>query len=184
MGGLPLRGGDRLSSGPGDVARPRFLPLLAALGLLVATVAYGAPLVTTGDPFWPLPADTDPDLIVIHWEGRRTEIARADPRHEPLRRGVNAALSSLDGIEYRYGLGPDDFAKLRSSGHALEAYYEQRARPHGAHAIGDFTRLLVSFDGEEFARGLIFVGIESGYRSGPLRSRELPPLRELTERSR
>jgi hypothetical protein len=152
--------------------------------LVVVFVAYCGPLVTTGDPLWPLPADTDPDRIVIHWEGRHTEIARPDERYDALRRGVNAALSSLDGIEYRYGLGPDEFAKLRASGHALEAIYDRPARPHGAYAIGDFKRLLVSFDGEEFARGLIFVGTENGYRSGPLRSRGLQAVRDLAERSR
>lgn len=184
LGGLPLRRGDRLSAGPGDTARPRFLPLAGALLIVVAVIAYGVPLVGTGDPLWPLPADTDPDVVAIHWGGERTEVRRGDPRHAELRRTLNAALSSIEGIEYRYGLPADDFAALRLRGHALEASYATPARSRGAYAIGSFRRLFVSFDGEEFARGLVFVGEPTGYRAGPLRSTRLGDLRDVAERLR
>lgn len=181
---MPLRRGDGLSSGPGDTAPPRLLPLLGALLILVGIIAYGVPLVGTGDPLWPLPADTDPDVVTIHWSGRRTEIARGDPRHAELRRAVNQALSSIDGIEYRCGMSADEFARLRQGGHALEASYATPARPRGAYAIGSFRRLFVSFDGEEFMRGLVFVGEPTGYRAGPLRSSRLGDLRDVAERLR
>jgi len=181
LGRLPLRRGDGLSAD--GVPRPRIGPVLAALALLVAFVAYGVPLVTTGDPLWPLPTDTHADALVVHWDGSATEIRPSDPRYGDLMKALNAAASDIDGIELAYGLRPEDVAAIRARGRALEARYDRPARIHGAHAVGMFTRILVPLAGPEAERHLIFFGDQSGYRAGPLRARSLDALVTLAERA-
>lgn len=181
LGRLPLRGGDGLSAAPGDVVRPRLLPLVGSLAILVVLVWYGLPLATTGDPLWPLPADTRADVITIYWDGRATEVRRSEERYAALMAAVNRALTEVDGIEYRYGMGPDGFERYRASGRALEASYPHPAQAHGAYSIGPFTRLFIALAGEEHEHRLVFVGGPAGYRAGPLRSRDLRPLRDLAE---
>lgn len=182
---MPLRGGDGLSSTPSELLRPRFLPLIGSLVILAALVWYGFPLMTTGDPLWPLPTDTRADVITIYWDGRTTEVRRTDERYAPLMRAVNRALTEVDGIEYRYGMGPDGFARYRAGGRAIEARYRDPARAHGVYSIGPFTRLFIALEGEEHDRRLIFVGGESeGYRGGPLRARDLGELRGLADTAR
>lgn len=185
LGRLPLRGGDRLSSSASEPARPRFLPLIGSLVILAVLVWYGFPLMTTGDPLWPLPADTRADAITIYWDGRATEVHRSDDRYPALMAAVNGALTEVDGIEYRYGMGPDAFARYRASGRALEARYRDPARAHGIYAIGPFTRLFIALEGEEHDRHLIFVGgATEGYRGGPLRARDLAALKRLADAAR
>lgn len=184
LGRLSLRGGDRLSSTPSELVRPRFLPLVGSLAILAALVWYGLPLMTTGDPLWPLPADTRADAITIYWDGRVTEVRGSDERYAPLMAAVNQGLTNVDGIEYRYGMGPDGFERYRATGRALEARYRVPARAHGVYAIGPFTRLFIALEGEEHDRRLIFVAGSEGYRGGPLRARDLGEVRRLAESSR
>lgn len=176
---MPLRGGDGLSAGPDDTARPRLVPLLFSVLAIVALAWYGIPALSTEDPLWPLPPDTRADVITLHWDGRHTELRPGDEGYAPLMRAVNGALGTLDGIEYRYGLSDDDVERLRASGRALEASYHRPARAHGVYAVGTFTRLLVALDGPEHDRKLIFLGDARGFRSGPLRARDLGDLRGL-----
>jgi hypothetical protein len=140
--------------------------------------------MTTGDPLWPLPADTKADAITIHWDGRSTELRPRDERYGPLMAAVNRALTEVDGLEYQYGMGPEAFERYRAQGRALEAHYREPARAHGPHAIGPFTRLFIVLEGVEHDRRLIFVAAEGGYRGGPLRSKDLGEVRRLADAAR
>ncbi len=165
--------------------RPRLVPFLAVLAALVLGVVYVLPLTSTGDPLWFLPTRTEAARLDVYWEGARTSIAVGDPRYRALMDALNDAFASPTGIELNYGLRPSDVDALRSRGHALEAVYATEARAHGRYALGSFTRVLVSFDGDEFARKMVFVGDERGYRAGPLRSpTSVERLRALAEQSR
>jgi len=75
-------------------------------------------------------------------------------------------------------------SRARATGRAVEALYASPQRAHGAYALGVFTRLFVFLAGEEYDRGLIFVGDQSGYRSGPMRARDLSALRDLASSAR
>ncbi len=152
--------------------------------MLLAIVVYGVPIVSTGDPLWPLPTETKAQTLVVYWDGARTEVARGAAPYDALMSSVNGALSSPQGIEYRYGLTADAFAGARATGRALEALYPSPQRAHGAYALGEFTRLFVFLKGDEYDRGLIFVGDQSGYRSGPMRARDLSVLRDLASSAR
>lgn len=147
-------------------------------------VAYAIPLISTGDPLWPLPTRTEARTLYVYWEGSRTEIGARDRRYAELMDALNEALSTPSGIELRYGLPAAEFPRLRASGHAFEADYSARTRAHGAYALGEFTRIFVSFDGDEYALRLVFVGDEFGYRAGPLRARDLTRLKQLAEGAR
>jgi hypothetical protein len=147
-------------------------------------VGYCGPAVTTGDLLWPLPADTHASTLVVYWDSGRRDVVPEDRSYGPLMTAVNQALSSPQGIDYRYGLPATAFENARHAGRALEALYATPQRAHGAYAQGVFTRLFVFLSGEEFDRGLLFVGDPTAYRSGPLRARDLGPMRDLAEQSR
>jgi hypothetical protein len=147
-------------------------------------VGYCAPAITTGDLLWPLPADTHASTLVVYWDGARRDVATEDRSYRPLMTAVNHALSSPQGIDYRYGLPATAFQNARQTGRALEALYATPQRAHGAYAQGMFTRLFVFLSGEEFDRSLMFVGDPTAYRSGPLRAGDLGPLRDLAEQSK
>lgn len=184
---MPLRRADgprQELNGIEGVPRPRVLPLLGLIAVFAVAVAYCGPAITTGDPLWPLPADTHASTLVVYWDGARRDVVTEDPSYRPLMTAVNQALSSPQGIDYRYGLPATAFENARQAGRALEALYPSPQRAHGAYAQGMFTRLFVFLSGEEFDRGLVFVGDPSAYRSGPLRARDLGPLRDLAEHSK
>lgn len=167
-----------------DTARPRLLTFLPVLLGFVIAVVYFVPLITTGDPLWPLPAATEADRLVLYWDGSRTELNRQDQRYSKVMGALNATLSSPEGIEYRYGISGEDVDRIRAGGRALEAIYVQPTRAHGAYATGEFTRVLVSFAGDEYDRRLVFFGGANAYRAGPVRARDLAPLRDAVAASR
>ena len=72
-------------------------------------------MVTTGDPLWPLPAATEADRFLVHWDGRTTELSRQDGRYSEVMAALNRALTSPAGIEYRYGISAADVSRLRAS---------------------------------------------------------------------
>lgn len=164
--------------------RPRVLAFLLTLLLFALALGYAIPLVTTGDPLWPLPAATEAERLLIHWDGRTTELSRQDERYSKVMNALNVALSSPAGVEYRYGISADDVARFRAKGRALEALYARPTRAHGAYATGEFTRVLVSLSGDEYARRLVFFGDEYGYRAGPVRASDLGALRAAAEAAR
>lgn len=172
---MPLRRGDRLTAD--ELPRPRVTRLLAALAVLLAATVYGIPLLTTADPLWPLPTAVHPDALVVHWAGSDARIGPGDPRYAAIVDALNDALRSVEGIEYAYGLRPDDVAGLRSGGRALEAFFDRPTRIHGAYAVGSFTALLVPLAGPEADRRLILFGDAARYRAAPLRTRSLDRLR-------
>jgi hypothetical protein len=149
---------------------PRFRPLLIALGVLVVAVAYAVPLTTTADPLWFLPTQTRAERIEVDWQGTRVSVLPADPRYQPLLDALNDAFTSPTGIELNYGLRAADVDDLRAGGRAVEALYAGETRAHGRYALGAFTRVLVSCEGVEYERRLVFVGDARGYRAGPLRA--------------
>jgi hypothetical protein len=117
----------------------------------------------------------------VYWDGERKDVVTQDRSYPPLMTAVNQALSSPQGIDYHYGLPATAFETARHAGRALEALYAVPQRAHGAYAQGMFTRLFVFLSGEEFDRGLVFVGDPTAYRSAPLRTRDLGPLRDLAQ---
>ncbi len=161
------------------------LPFFAVLAALVLAVAYAVPLTSTGDPFWFVPTRTEAARLDLYWGGTRTSITPDDARYRPLMDALDDAFASPTGIELNYGLRPADVDTLRGGGHALEAVYASETRAHGRYPLGPFTHVLVSFDGDEFTRKLVFVGDAKGYRAGPLRSpSSVERLRALAEASR
>lgn len=164
--------------------RPRVVPFLLTLLIAALAVGYAIPLITTGDPLWPLPASTAAERLLIHWDGRTTELTPTDPRYSRVMDALNRVLSSPAGVEYRYGIPAEDVARLRERGRALEAVYAAPTRAHGAYATGEFTRVLVSLEGEEYERRLVFFGDARVYRAGPLRASDLGALHAVVEASR
>ncbi len=159
--------------------------MLAVLAALVIAVVYGVPLATTGDPLWLLPTRTEAQRLDLYWEGARTAIGPRDARYRALMDALNSAFDGTTGIELNYGLRASDVDALRARGHALEATYAAQTRAHGPYSLGAFTRVLVSFDGEEYARGLLFVGDGLEYRAGPIRARAaVEHLRGLADAAR
>ena len=164
--------------------QPRLLPLLLTLAAFALAVAYALPLTSTADPLWFLPPRLEAERVDVFWQGARTSIARGDPRYRGLMEALDDAFASPTGIELNYGLRPSDVEALRSRGRALEAVFATETRAHGRYPLGPFTRVLVPFDGEEYARRLVFVGDASGYRAGPIRAPSVERLRDLADSSR
>lgn len=154
------------------------------LAAFVLAVAYAIPLVSTGDPLWLLPTRTEAARLEVYWEGTRTSILPGDPRYRPLMDALDDAFNSPTGIELQYGLPPSDVDALRQRGHALEALYARETRAHGRYPLSAFTRVFVPFDGDEYARRLLFVGDDRGYRAGPIRTPGVERLRALAEAGR
>ena len=94
---------------------PRLLPFLLTVLAVALAIGYLVPVVTTGDPLWPLPATTEAEYLLIHWDGRTTELSRQDGRYSKVMDALNKALTSPAGIEYRYGISAADVSRLRAS---------------------------------------------------------------------